>query len=59
MVIGHCITYMGIYIEQNDDFGKKSYMQFLVKNESVLVEEKFIDDFFLELKFFLSLPLSF
>ena len=32
---------------QNDDLGKKSYMQFLVKNESVPVEEKFIDDFFL------------
>ena len=37
---------------QNDDLGKKSYMQFLVKNESVLIEEKFIDDFFFELNFF-------
>ena len=38
---------------QNDDLGKKSYKQFLVKNESVAVGEKFIDDFFFELKFFL------
>ena len=37
---------------QNDDLGKKSYTQFLVKNESVPVEEKFIDDFFFELKSF-------
>ena len=53
MVIGHCITYMGIKIEQNDDLGKKSYTQFLIKNESILVEETFIDDFFSELKFFI------
>ena len=37
---------------QNDDLGKKSYTQFSVKNESALVEEKFIDDFLFELKFF-------
>ena len=37
---------------QNDDLEKKSYTQFLVLNESVPVEEKFIDDFFFELKFF-------
>ena len=53
MVIGHCITYMGIKIEKNDDLGKKSYTQFLIKNESTLVEETFIDDFFSELKFFI------
>ena len=58
MVIGHCITYMGIKIEQNDDLGKKSYTQFLIKNESILVEETFIDHFFSELNFLLSLPLT-
>ena len=40
---------------QNDDLGKKRYTQFLVKNESVSVEGKFIDDFFFELKFFFGL----
>ena len=44
---------MEIKIEQNDDLGKKSYTQFLIKIESILVEETFIHDFFSELKFFI------
>ena len=40
-------------MEQNDYLEKKSYTQFLIKNESILVEETFIDDFFSELKFFI------
>ena len=53
MVIGHCITYIGLKIEQNDDLGKKIYTQFFIKNESILLEETFIDDVFSELKFFI------
>ena len=53
MVIGHCITYIGLKIEQNDDLGKKIYTQFSIKNESILLEETFIDDIFSELKFFI------
>ena len=52
-MIGHCITYIGLKIEQNDDLGKKIYMQFFIKNESILLEETFIDDVFSELKFFI------
>ena len=53
MVIGHCITYIGLKIEQNDDLGKKIYTQFFIKNESILLEETFIDDVFSKLKFFI------
>ena len=52
-MIGHCITYIGLKIEQNDDLGKKIYTQFFIKNESILLEETFIDDVFSELKFFI------
>ena len=46
MVIGHCITYMGISFVQNDDLGNKSYKQFLVKHESGAARKKFIFEFF-------------
>ena len=44
---------------QNDDLGNKSFKQFLVKNKSGTARKKIIFDFFFELKFFLSFPLSF
>ena len=53
MVIGHYLTYIGLKSEQNDDLRKKIYMQFFIKNESILLEETFIDDVFSELKFFI------
>ena len=53
MVIGHYLTYIGLKNEQNDDLRKKIYTQFFIKNESILLEETFIDDIFSELKFFI------
>ena len=53
MVISHCLTYIGLKIEQNDDLRKKIYTQFFIKNESILLEETFIDDVFSELKLFI------
>ena len=43
---------------QNDDLGNKSYMQFLVKNESGAARKKIIFHFFFN-RNFLSFSLSF
>ena len=51
MVIGHFITYMGIYFVQNNDLRNKSYKQFLIKNKSGAIRKKIIFDFFFQLKF--------
>ena len=54
MVIGHCVTYMGISFVQNFDLKNKSYKQFLVKNKSGAARKKIIFDFLFQLNFFLS-----
>ena len=46
MVIGHCITNMGIQFVQNVDLINKSYKQFLVKNKNGVARKKKKIDFF-------------